>query len=460
MKITFYGGVRGVTGSKHLLEINRYHLLLECGLFQGRRKDTYERNLNFPFEPSQLDALIISHAHMDHLGNVPNLVKKGFGSDIHCTSATADLAPIMLYDSAKINEGDVAYVNKIKERRGEPPISPLYTSDDVSPIINLLHRHGYNQPFGVFAGVQATFFDAGHLLGSAITLLDIDEAGRRLSLCYTGDLGRKNLPIIRDPVELSGSDILIVESTYGNRLHADIKEAKARLASAINETVKGGGRVIIPSFALGRTQDLLYELCQLKVRGEIADIPVFVDSPLATNATEIFRKHMECFDEETRALCQTEDPFGFSRLHYIQTAEDSKKLNELQGPMIIIGGSGMAESGRILHHLKNNIGNSRNTVLIVGWQAENTLGRKIQEKWKSVPIFGEKYRLKARVEVFNEFSGHADKNDLIRWVSRGKWRRIFVVHGEEKASLSLAEALREKGYADVVVPEVGEGFTI
>ncbi|MFH0847435.1 MAG: MBL fold metallo-hydrolase [Chloroflexota bacterium] len=261
-------------------------------------------------------------------------------------------------------------------------------------------------------------------------------------------------------MELAGADVLIIESTYGNRLHPDIREAEDRLAAIINETVKRGGRVIIPAFALGRTQDLLYTLSQLKVKGKIADIPVYVDSPLATNATEIFRKHLECFDAETRALCQTEDPFGFSRLRYIRSADESKKLNELQGSMIIIGGSGMAEAGRILHHLKNNIGDPHNTVLIVGWQADNTLGRKIQEGWESVPIYGERYKLRAQVAVFNEFSGHADKNDLVGWVSKGKWRKIFVVHGEEKASLSLAEALRETGYTDVVVPEVGEGFTL
>lgn len=462
IKLFFTGAAGDVTGSRHLIQINDETILMDCGLFQGRRKDTYERNLNFPFDPASINALILSHAHIDHLGNVPNFVKKGFKGDIHCTLATADLAGIMLLDSAHIQESDAAFVTKIRAKHHQPPVEPLYTRIDVPPAMELFHGHGYNHSFKI-NNVRATFRDAGHIMGSAMTILDIDEGGRKLSICYTGDLGRPNLPIIRDPYVVTDADILIIESTYGNRLHSDIKNVSDRLVNVINTTIARNGKIIIPSFALERTQELIYTLHRLRLDKLTPDIPVYIDSPLAIDATEIFRMHPECFDEETNEFIRNvDDPFGFKHLHYTRSTEESKQINEIEGPVIIIAGSGMAESGRILHHLINNIENPLNTILIVGWQAENTLGRKIHDKLPRVSIFGEPYELKAQVEVFDEFSAHADKNDLINWIKQGKnrWKEVFIVHGEPESSQALAEAIKEIGIKNVFVPKLGESYSL
>jgi metallo-beta-lactamase family protein len=460
IKLTFTGAAGSVTGSRHLIEYDNKKILLDCGLFQGKRKDTYERNLNFPFNPAEIDALLLSHAHIDHIGNVPNLVKQGFKGDIHCTLATADLVGIMLLDSAHIQENDIAFVNKIRNKHNQPPVEPLYIREDVPPVMDLIAAHAYNHVFKV-DNIRGIFRDAGHIIGSAITVLDFDDAGRKLSLCYTGDLGRPNLPIIRDPYRVPEADVLIIESTYGDRLHSDIKNVEDRLVAVINQTIARQGKIIIPSFALERTQELIYTLHQLFLKKWIPDIPVYVDSPLAIDATEIFRLHPECFDQETNEFLRTvDDPFGFRHLHYTRTADESKLINNIEGPVIIIAGSGMAESGRVLHHLKNNIQNPLNTILIVGWQAENTLGRKIQEKWPTVKIFGEPYELKSQVEVFDEFSAHADRNDLLDWIKQGKWRKIFLVHGEAGSSRSLAAALADAGINGVVIPELGQSFEL
>jgi len=462
IKITFTGAAGSVTGSRHLVETDKQKILLDCGLYQGRRKDTYERNLIFPFDPASINTLILSHAHIDHIGNVPNLVKQGFNGDIHCTLATADLVNIMLLDSAHIQESDVRFVNKIRAKHKMPPVDPLYTREDIPPVIELMHGHSFNRKFKL-NGYQALFRESGHILGAAITLLYFEDNGRTVSVCYTGDLGRPNMPIVRDPDNVTDADILIVESTYGNRLHRDIQQVAERLAAIINETVNRGGKVIVPTFALERTQEILYTLNLLRIAKKIPDIPVYVDSPLATNATEIFRLHPECFDEEVNRLLQTvEDPFGFSHLHFTRTSDESKALNAIDRPIIILAGSGMAESGRILHHLINNIENPLNTVLIVGWQSENTLGRKIQDKYPQVPIFGEFYNLNCQVEVMDEFSAHADRNDLINWITLGKerWQKVFLVHGEPDSSNALAQALRENGLKEVIIPKLGESFEL
>lgn len=463
INITFCGAARTVTGSRHLLDINGYRILLDCGLFQGRRAETYEQNLHFLFEPRDVNSAIISHAHMDHLGNIPNLVKQGFRGNIYCTLATFDLANIMLMDAANIQEGDIEFVNKINRRHNKPEVEPLYVVADIAPAMKLFNGYSYDHSFNITNDIQVVLRDAGHILGSAITVLSVKDGESQKSICFTGDLGRYNMPIIRDPFVVDDADILIIESTYGDRLHADIRNVQEKLAKVINETVSRGGKLIVPSFALERTQELIYNLHQLKLNHAIPDIPVYVDSPLAIDATDIFRIHPECYDAETAEILRTEsDPFGFRGLRYVSTVEESKSLNELKTPAMIIAGSGMAEAGRILHHLKHNIGDPRNTVLIVGWQAENTLGRKIAEKWPEVSIFGEKYKLRCQVEIFNEFSAHADRNDLIKWAGAGKarWQKVFVVHGEETAALSLAEALSQIGLKDVTVPQLGQSFTI
>jgi metallo-beta-lactamase family protein len=462
IKITFHGAAGEVTGSRHLIETDHQTLLLDCGLYQGRRKDTYERNLNFPFDPAAINYLILSHAHIDHIGDVPNLVKKGFNGNIYCTPATADLLKIMLMDSAHIQESDAVFATKIRSKHHEPPVEPLYRVADIPPILQLLRAKLYDQPF-MLNGVSAVFREAGHIVGSAITVLGFNDQGRKVSVCYTGDLGRPNMPIVKDPYVVTDADILIIESTYGDRLHADIRDVSARLAKVINETVQRGGKVIVPSFALERTQELVYTLHLLKNAHQIPDIPVYVDSPLAIDATEIFRIHDECFDEEVSKLAETtNDPFGFRHLHYTRTTEESKQLNLIDSPVIIIAGSGMAENGRILHHLKNNIGNPLNTVLIVGYQSENTLGRKIQDKLPEVRIFGEPYALKCQVEVFSEFSAHADRNDLLAWIKPGqdRWQKVFLVHGENQAEQSLAKDLVEMGIREVIVPQFGQSYLV
>jgi len=462
MKLTFHGAARTVTGSMHLVETNGVRLLLDCGLFQGRRKETYERNLNFPFDPASIDAVILSHAHIDHSGNIPNLVKQGFQGPIWCTPATRDLCVAMLRDSGYIHEHDVFYLNKHRRRKGLPPVEPLYTRQDADAALPAFVTIGYGRPFPVVPGVRLTFLDAGHILGSAITLLDIEEKGKTQRLVFSGDLGRPGLAILRDPEMVGAADVLIMESTYGNRLHDSTGEAERMLRNVINDTYRRRGKVIIPSFAVGRTQELVYGLHRLADAHKIPDLPIFVDSPLAVNVTEIFRLHPECYDEEVQEFINRDshrDPFGFRRLRYIRDVEDSKALNFLRDSAVIISASGMCEAGRILHHLKNNIGDTANTILFVGFQAEHTLGRRILDGHEQVRIFGKEYRVRAEVESIDGYSAHADQKELLAWVEgfdRQRLQHAFLVHGEEEAALVLAEEVRQLGVSNVCVPERGE----
>lgn len=467
MKIAFYGAARTVTGSKHLLEVNGTRILLDCGLFQGKRAENYAQNQKFPFDPKTIDVLVLSHAHIDHSGNIPNLTKNGFNGDIVCTSATRDLCAFMLPDSGHIQEKDVEFVNKKRQKKGEPPVEPIYTQQDAMDCLDYFITQSYHRTRQIAPGVSLTFYDAGHMLGSASVRLDIvdRETNREVCFVFSGDIGRKGIPIIRDPEMLEEADVLIMESTYGNRLHEDYADSEKRLERIVNDTYKRGGAIVMPAFAVGRTQQLVLTLHQLAERGDIPRMPIYVDSPLAVNATSVFRLHPECYDGEIRQFindADIQDPFGFDDLTYIRKVEESKQLNFKREPSIIISASGMAEFGRILHHLKNRIEDPRNTILITGWQAPDTLGRRLVEKAEVVRIFGEEYTRKAQVEVLNGFSGHADRNELLNWVGaiKKKPRRTFLVHGEEESALAFKQSLEEKFKLTVDVPVQGQKFEV
>ena len=475
MRITFYGAARTVTGSQHLIEVNDKRILLDCGLYQGKRADAFRINREFPFDPASIDAVVLSHAHIDHSGNLPNLVKQGFDGEIICTHATRDLCGAMLRDSGHIHERDAEFVNK-KRKRGENPVEPLYTEDDAIIALDYFTSLSYSRSHTLLPGVTLTLHDAGHMLGSAFVVLDIadQDEKRDLRLVFSGDIGRAGIPIIRDPQTIDSADYLILESTYGDRLHPPYEDDTKRMEQIINDTYRRGGSVIIPAFAVGRTQQLVYTLHQLARAGDIPNMPIFVDSPLAADVTNVYRSHPECYDAEMRAFVSrldgTTDPFGFSRLTYTRTVEESKRLNFLDKPAIIIAASGMMEAGRILHHLKNRIEDPRTTILVVGWQAEQTLGRRIVDGAPEVRIFGEPYHNRAHREVLNGFSGHADRDGLLDWVgamfrtadhtASRKPRRAWLVHGELKAQEALALALHDRYDLLVDIPDRGDTFTV
>ncbi|OGB91662.1 MAG: MBL fold metallo-hydrolase [candidate division NC10 bacterium RIFCSPLOWO2_02_FULL_66_22] len=459
MRIFFAGAARTATGSQHLLEFNGTRLLLDCGLYQGRRQEATERNRHLPFDPRQVDAMILSHAHIDHSGNIPTLVKQGFRGSITCTPATRDLCSVMLRDAAHIQEADADFLNRKHADQLQEPVVPLYDEADVLKALKQFRSLDYHQPAPILPGVTCTFLDAGHVLGSAIVQLDIDRAPDRLRLVFSGDLGRRNMAILRDPEVPEAPDVLVLESTYGDRLHSPMAGMEADLAAVISRTVARKGKILVPSFSLERTQEFVYALHRLTLRKAIPPIPIYVDSPLSVRITEIFKLHPECFDDETLAFMRKEgDPFGFDNLTYISNVEDSKALNDREGPMIILAASGMCEAGRILHHLRNSIQDARNTILIIGFQAKNTLGRKIVERQPVVRIFGVERSLEAEVVVMDAFSAHADREDLLAFVTgcRSNLRRVFLVHGEEEQMLPLVERLTRMGIPDVHAPMLGE----
>lgn len=444
----------------HLISANGSKVLLDCGLFQGKRAESYERNRSFPFDPASLDALILSHAHADHAGNIPNLVKSGFRGPIFATHATVDLCKLMLLDTAHLQERDIEFLNKRHRARHEPPIEPLYTVADVEQALDQFVGVSYGMPIGVVPGVVVRFVDAGHILGSAVTALEIDRGGKPFTIGFTGDLGRKNMPILRDPVPLGAADVLITESTYGGKLHEPLDGMAESLATVVRRTVQRGGKTLIPAFSVGKTQALIYTLFELFDAGAIPTVPIYIDSPLAVNATDIFRAHPECFDAEMREhLRRHEDPFRFGRLNYVRSVDESKALNDRKEPSIIVAGSGMCEGGRILHHLANNVEDSRTTILIIGYMAEHTLGRRIVERHPEIRIFGEFYKLKAEVVVLESFSAHADQRELVEYASalrQGRPRDIFLVHGEVEQAQALQQQLHASGFRNIHIPQRGD----
>jgi metallo-beta-lactamase family protein len=469
MKITFHGAARTVTGSQHLIEVNDRQVLLDCGLYQGKRQEAFQRNRTIPFDTNRVDVMVLSHAHIDHSGNIPNLVKSGFKGDIYATLATQDLCGAMLLDSAHIQESDAQYVNKDRARQGQPPIEPLYTQADATASLRNFHAINYERGTQILPGVTLTYYDAGHMLGSGIVVLNIEdkEANRDVMLVFSGDLGQPGLPILRDPTNIDRADLLIMESTYGDRLHATFADSEKELERIVVETYKRGGKLIVPAFAVGRTQEIVYALHKLARARKIPQQAIYVDSPLAVNVTAVFQNHPEAYDEETRAFISGDkaepNPFGFADMHYTHSVDESKALNFLREPTIIISASGMAESGRIQHHLVNNIEDEKNTILIAGYQAENTLGRHIQDKEPIVRIYGKTYHLKAHVEVITGFSAHADRNGLLGWAGAIKKKpvRTFLVHGEDPALNALADGLRkETGLERVDIPDLHQSFTV
>jgi metallo-beta-lactamase family protein len=446
VELEFVGAAREVTGSCHILRVAGKTIVLDCGLFQGKRTDSQAKNLRLPVPIEEIDAIVLSHAHIDHAGRLPFLVRHGYNGPMWCTPATRDLCAVMLADSAHIQEKDAEFL----ARRGKERVEPLYSLRHTTRTIELMTSVPYRRPFDVVPGVRATYIDAGHILGSASVTLDCTEGNVTRRLVFSGDVGRSGLPIIRDPEAPDGADVVIMESTYGNRTHESVDGARARLAAVIRETASRGGRILIPAFAVGRTQELVYDLHVLTREGAIPSIPIYIDSPLAIDTTSVFEMHPDVFDRGEELVQKVHDLFRFNLVHYTRDVEESKALAKMHGPMVIIAASGMAESGRILHHLAQGASDPRNTVLIVGFQAEHTLGRRIVERRPMLRIFGDDVPLRAEVVVINGYSAHADRTELSSWIDRVReqspeLRQVWLVHGEPPAQDELATTLSAKG---------------
>lgn len=467
--IQFFGAARTVTGSKHLLTTNNgFSILLDCGLFQGRSALAKHDNAHFGFSPSKIDALILSHAHIDHSGLIPLLVKQGFKGKIWATSATYDLCKLLLFDSAHIQEQDLYYVNKNRTRKNLVPIEPLYDKDDVTAALSLFEVVNYHQKFTVCDEVEAYFNDAGHILGSTSVYLLVNESGHRFTLCFSGDLGRKNTPIIRSPETLDACDYLIMESTYGDRNHEMVDNSIDKFREIIDNTcVKKRGKLIIPAFSVGRTQELLYTLDQLYNQGKLPNIPVYLDSPLSQNATDVMKKHKALLNsniiEYLKNHDDNADPFGFSKLHYVNSKEESKALNFDRQPCIIISASGMAEAGRVKHHIKNSINDARNTILFVGHCEQSTLGAKLLSGESTVKIFGEYFDVKATVLKLEGMSAHADQTEMTEWIFSGRvpqLKQMFLVHGDFEKQSIFMNHLKTAGINQIEIPDFKEIFEI
>jgi metallo-beta-lactamase family protein len=466
MKITFCGAAGTTTGSQHLIEANGQRILLDCGLYQGRRDDARERNAQLPFDPATLDAVVLSHAHIDHSGNLPSLTRKGFQGNIYSTFATRDLCQVMLLDSAHIQKSDTDWLNKhrLRENPSATLLEPLYSNIDAEKCMRQFVNFNYHRPMPIGDGISVTFFDAGHLLGAAQVLLEIKEGSQKRRLLFSGDVGRGNDVLLRNPETVEHVDTLIMESTYGGREHEVSTHAYDRFAHIINAALKAKGKIIIPAFAVERTQQLLWVLNHLLEHKKIPSVPIFVDSPLAVDATEIFRLHPECFNEEVyQFLFEKRNPFQLEGLTLIRSQQQSMKLNDLRESAIIISASGMCEAGRVLHHLKNNLADPKTTVLFVGYCAENTLGWKLRQHFDKVSILGQEVNVRARIETIDSFSGHADHSELMDYFGAmsGPKKEVFLVHGEPEGSQALATALREKySSSAMTVPSLNQSVEI
>jgi metallo-beta-lactamase family protein len=464
MKITLLGAAGEVTGSQHLIETKHLRVLLDCGLFQGRRAESRAKNVQFRCEPKKLDGVILSHAHIDHCGNLPGLYRAGYRGPIFCTRATADVAGIMLRDAAKIQEEDARYLRRHRQP-GQPPVEPLYSEDDARQVSRLVEPLDYHEWHELSPALKLRFSDAGHILGSAICEMQIDDRGDFRRVVFTGDLGRRNLPLLRDPELIPGCDVLITESTYGNRIHPPPQDIKTALLRIITDAANNGGRVIIPAFSLGRTQQLIYFLNELTEEQLLPAIPVFIDSPLSTRLTDVYRGHPDIMDREAASWLRVDpDVFDFPALTFIQSPQESAALNHRKGPFVVISASGMCESGRILHHLKHGADDPRNTIVIIGFQAQHTLGRRIVERRPTLRIFDRLVPLRARVEILNGLSAHADAEDFKWWFEHmareGGIGQAFLVHGEPDATRSLAGLMRDYCDEEPIVPELYESFEV
>jgi metallo-beta-lactamase family protein len=468
MKITFLGAAKTVTGSCYLVQTAKTSFLVDCGMFQGHASQNNANEAPFPFGMDTIGFMLLTHAHIDHSGRIPKLWLDGYRNSIYATKATADLCGIMLPDSGHIQEMEAEWTNRKHMRSGKPDEKPLYTSQDATDSLKLFKRHKYDESFNPASDVRVIFRDAGHILGSSITEIWVTEDGKETKIVFSGDLGNKGIPIMRDPAIIDDADYLVIESTYGDRLHQNAVNKVDRFVQIINDTVNRGGNVVIPSFAVGRTQEIIYELHKQRERvgnklQTILKTPVYIDSPLAVSATEVFRDNTDCFDEEARQYIENGDnPIDFPNLHFTKSMEESKALNEDRESKIIISASGMCDAGRIKHHLKHNLWRKESTILFVGYQAEGTLGRQLVEGAKHVKLFGEDIRVNARIEILEGYSGHADREGLLSWIGsfKKKPRQTLLVHGENEAITSFAKAIKDRFNIDSVIPALGESVTL